>query len=379
MKKKILFVCAHRPDRSPSQRFRFEQYIPHLTENGWDCKISFLLYPEEDKKFYQKTHPPLVKAWILLKALGRRFKDVATAGQYDLIFIQREAFFLGNIFFEKALAKRARKGMIFDFDDSIFLHQKSDFNPNRKFQWLKRPEKTKDIIKISSLIFAGNQYLADYSLSYNPSVVIIPTTIDTKEYFPAPPVKNTHKVCVGWSGSFSTVIHFETILKALKKIKEEFGERVEFRLIGDGNYVNEALELKGLPWKKETELDDLRYIDIGIMPLPDDEWAKGKCGLKGLQYMGLGIPTIMSPVGVNTEIIQDGVNGFLASSTEEWYEKIKILIQDAALRKKFSEEGRSIVEERYSIDAWKDEYLKLFNTLYKGNLLLNTTTTKVLL
>jgi glycosyltransferase involved in cell wall biosynthesis len=143
--------------------------------------------------------------------------------------------------------------------------------------------------------------------------------------------------------------------------------------------VNEALELKGLPWKKETELDDLRYIDIGIMPLPDDEWAKGKCGLKGLQYMGLGIPTIMSPVGVNTEIIQDGVNGFLASSTEEWYEKIKILIQDAALRKKFSEEGRSIVEERYSIDAWKDEYLKLFNTLYKGNLLLNTTTTKVLL
>jgi glycosyltransferase involved in cell wall biosynthesis len=123
--------------------------------------------------------------------------------------------------------------------------------------------------------------------------------------------------------------------------------------------------VKGQPWKKATEVTDLEEIDIGIMPLPDDEWAKGKCGLKGLQYMAFAIPAIMSPVGVNTEIIQDGVNGFLADSEDEWFEKLSILIESFELRKKMGEEGRKTVVGKYSVKANQQLYLKYFSDLIK--------------
>ena len=123
------------------------------------------------------------------------------------------------------------------------------------------------------------------------------------------------------------------------------------------------LGIEGLPWRRDTELADLGAMDIGIMPLPDDEWAKGKCGLKGLQYMGLGLPTIMSPVGVNGEIITDGVDGFLATTTDEWVEKLSRLVEDADLRCRMGEAARRTVEQRYSVTAWKDRYVQHFDQL----------------
>jgi glycosyltransferase involved in cell wall biosynthesis len=192
--------------------------------------------------------------------------------------------------------------------------------------------------------------------------VIIPVTIDTDLY------KNEYRtlkeeICIGWSGSVTTVEHFETKIQALADIKRKYKEKVYFKIIGDGKYYNELLQTEGLPWKKETEVQDLSEFDIGIMPLPDTEWAKGKCGLKGLQYMALGVPTIMSPVGVNSEIIQDGENGFLADSDEEWINKLSLLIESVQLRKKLGDAGRKTVEEKYSIHAVSKLYLKYFDQL----------------
>ena len=138
---------------------------------------------------------------------------------------------------------------------------------------------------------------------------------------------------------------------------------IYFKVIGDGNYVQEELGIKGHAWKRDTEIPDLQEIDIGIMPLPDDEWAKGKCGLKGLQYMALAIPTIMSPVGVNTEIIQDGENGFLATTIQEWVDKLSQLIDSAALRERIGVNGRQTVLSSYSVEANKQQYLKYFKEL----------------
>lgn len=351
---KVLIVCLHAPDRVPGQRFRFEQYLDFLRGQGVECVYSNLLEEKDYKSFYGKGHY-FQKLGIVIRGWFKRKKELKTVGGYDIVFIQREAFMLGTCYFEKQYAKKSR--IIFDYDDAIWLDLVSGHN--RRFRFLKNPDKTSTIIGLSSLIFAGNQYLADYAARFNKQVVIVPTTIDTQTYQPAyQPEKE--KICIGWSGSFSTIAHFETCLDALKIIKAKYGDKVYFKVIGDGNYRQEELGIRGLDWKKQSEVKDLQEIDIGIMPLPDDEWSKGKCGLKGLQYMALAIPTIMSPVGVNSEIIRDGDNGFLASATDEWVAKLSRLIDSAALRVQVGEKGRKTVVDHFSVDANKHLYLKYF-------------------
>ncbi len=351
---KVLFTCVHIPGRAPGQRFRFEQYLDFLSANGVECVFSNLLDEEDYRYFYKKGYY-FRKLGILWKGYRKRRRELKTIGQYDIVFVQREAFMLGTAYFEKQYARRSK--MIFDFDDAIWLEQVS--GQNKIFRFVKNPAKTRKIIAQSSLIFAGNQYLADYASQFNKNVAIIPTTIDTDAYRPAYSAEK-EKICVGWSGSFSTIRHFETCLDALKIIKKKYGEKVYFKVIGDGNYVNDELGIRGQDWKRDTEIKDLQEIDIGLMPLPDDEWSRGKCGLKGLQYMALAIPTIMSPVGVNGDIIREGENGFLASATAEWVDKISRLIDSPTLREQMGRKGRDTVVTAYSVEANKQLYLDHF-------------------
>lgn len=359
--KKVLIATLHRPDRSPSQRFRIEQYLPYLEENGFSFDFSYLLNQKDDKLFYQPGRFA-AKSFILLRSIGKRVNNLIPYGKYDIVFVQREAFMLGTTVFERLLKNSGAK-LIFDFDDAIWLHNISE--GNKKFSFLKNPAKTADLVKMADLVFAGNPYLREYALRYSKSVALVPTTIDTKEYKPAP-TKRKDKIIIGWSGSVSTVQHFEYLLPVLYKIKEKYKERVEFKLIGDSNYRH-ALGITGKAWIKEEEIPEISSFDIGIMPLPDDEWTKGKCGLKGLQYMALEVPTIMSAVGVNTDIILDGKNGFLASSEEEWISKLSLLIEDKALREELGKKGRETVEKDYSVNALKEKYLYYFRQLTESS------------
>ncbi|MCO6501335.1 MAG: glycosyltransferase family 4 protein [Vicingus serpentipes] len=354
---RILFIANHRPNRSPSQRFRFEQYLEYLKANRWDYDFSFLISEKDDAIFYKKGHF-FRKILIIVKAFFIRLKDILNASKYDIVFIQREAFLTGTTFFEKRIARSSAK-LVYDFDDSIWLSNVSE--ANAKWNWLKNPNKTKEIIAIADLVFAGNAYLADYAQKVNSHVIIIPTTIDTEEYQRIPIEKQ--KICIGWSGSITTIQHFEYAVPFLKKIKNKYADSIEIKVIGDKNYRHDELGIQGLDWNKEDELKELSSFDIGIMPLPNDEWSSGKCGLKGLQYMALEIATIMSPVGVNTEIIKDGENGFLANSQEEWVEKISMLIDSVDLRKKMGERGRESVLNRYAVESNKNIYLTSFNQL----------------
>ena len=359
--KRILFVAMHRPERSPSQRFRFEQYLDYLRQNGFDSDYSYLIDAADDKVLYSPGNY-LGKLGIFLKSSAKRLGNVLSLGKYDIVFIQREAFMLGTTLFEKLFARSSAK-VVFDFDDSIWRNQGEAVGANSNLLFLKNPDKTKDIIAASDLIFAGNEYLADYARRFNKNVVIVPTTIDTTEYQRVPVPPHPGRVCVGWSGSFTTIEHFETALPALRQLKAKYGERVYFKVIGDGSYRNEELGIVGLPWRKDTEIADLSEIEIGLMPLPDTEWAKGKCGLKGLQYMALEITTLMSPVGVNSTIIQDGVNGYLADQPEEWVAKISTLIDNEALRLEMGRAGRQTVVDHYSVLSERDHYLALFREL----------------
>lgn len=358
---KILFVASHRPDRSPSQRFRFEQYLDFLKSNGYEYDFSYLISEEDDRIFYAPGN--LVnKLAIFIRSTLKRLKDVLNANKYDIIFIQREAFMTGSSFFEKRFSA-SRAKVVFDFDDAIWNHDVSE--ANKKFGWLKDARKTEKIIAVADLVFAGNQYLADYSLRFNKNVIIIPTTINTDEYKPVSVKKDSDKIVIGWSGSITTIRHFELAVPFLRKLKEKYGSRIICKVIGDRNYRNEELGIVGLAWNKDDELKELSSFDIGIMPIPDDDWSKGKCGLKGLQYMALEIATVMSPVGVNSVIIRDGENGFLASGVDEWVEKISKLIENSSLREKLGKAARKTVEDHYSVKSQQQKYLDTFNNLSK--------------
>ena len=358
---KILFVAAHRLNRSPSQRFRFEQYISYLEENGFESDFSYLIEEKDDKRFYSPGNY-FLKFSVLLRSYRKRNNSVRDIDKYDIVFIQREAFMTKSIKFEKAFSNSNAK-VIFDFDDSIWISNVSE--ANKKLNFLKDPNKTLKIISLSDMVFAGNQYLSDYASKYCNNVKIVPTTIDLKEYKRIPDF-TTDRICIGWSGSVTTIQHFEYAIPFLLKIKEKHKDRVCFSVIGDANYVNTQLDIKGIGWKFEDEVKELSKFDIGIMPLPDDEWANGKCGLKGLQYMALEIPTIMSPVGVNSEIISHGENGFLATIVEEWVTHISALIESEELRKKMGVEARKTVKEKYSVESQKQNYLNYFNEVLKS-------------
>ena len=358
--KKILFIASHRKDRAPNQRFRFEQYIAFLESNGYRCELSNIINSYDDKFLY-KSGNYIFKAYIALKAIIIRLRDLYRRNKYDIIFICREAFLTGTTFFERNLINSKSK-IVFDFDDAIWHLDVSE--ANKSIGWLKAPRKTEKIIRLADLVFAGNNYLMEYAFNFNDNVKIIPTTIDTQK-FDLPPRKASEVVCIGWTGSMTTIKHFAMAIPALQEIKRKYKEKVIFRVIGDPTYVNQELNIRGIKWTAEDEVFQLSAIDIGIMPLPDDEWSNGKCACKGLQYMALRIATVMSPVGVNTDIIQDGVNGFLADKTEEWVDKLSLLIDDSNLRRTLADNGRTTVLEKYSVKANAPLYLKYFNELTK--------------
>jgi glycosyltransferase involved in cell wall biosynthesis len=357
--KKILFIAAHRSKRSPSQRYRFEQYFEFLNQNGFVCKLSNLLDENDDRIFYGNGNV-LQKFFITLKGSFKRLFDVLDARKYDIILVQREAFMTYTTFFERQFSKSKAK-LVYDFDDSLWLLDTSE--ANQKWEWMKSPNKTSRIISLSDLVFAGNNYLANYAKQFNTNVVVIPTTIDTALFKRQSNYQENEKVTIGWSGSHTTIKHFESAIPFLRRLKEKYQNNICFKLMGDPAYSNAELDIIGIPWSNENEVAILESFDIGIMPLPQDEWVKGKCGLKGLSYMSLEVPTIMSAVGVNPEIIRDGVNGFLANDENEWFEKLSLLIDDFELRKKIGKAGRLTVLERYSVDSQKYNYLQQFNNL----------------
>lgn len=358
-KKKILFLVDHRLDRSPGQRFRFEQYLHFLELNGYEYTISNLLNAKDDKLFYSPGNY-LSKARIALKVILKRLNDVRRSREYDYIFIFRNAWFFGSILIEKWLRKFSSGKLVFDFDDAIWVPQVS--TTYKKLSWLKSPDKTGRIISLCDVVIAGNEYLADYARQFNKNVVIIPTTIDTNEYQKQDVERNDNMITIGWSGSKSTVEHFKVAVPWLLKLNAKYGGKFRIVVIGDKSYHHPELPVIAKDWKKEDELKELSAFDIGIMPLPDDDWSRGKCGLKGLQYMALGIPTLMSPVGVNKEIIQDGENGFLASEDHEWIEKVSMLMESKTLRDQIGEAGRQTVVKQFSVEANKHAWLRVFSS-----------------
>lgn len=364
-KRKILILCQQEKGITPGQRFRIEQYLSFLEENNYEIEFSSLMKHSDNKYLYSAGFF-IRKFIILVKSIFIRIYDLirVKSNEFDAVFIYRDALMIGSVFFERQISKTSVP-IIYDFDDAIWLNDVSD--GNRKLAWLKNPDKTTKIIKYSTLVTVGNQFLANFAKSINSNTVIIPTTIDTNYHIPINKEIIKEKICIGWTGSITTVKHFNYLIPVLKKLLAVY-PHIEYKLIGDPNFENKELGIKGIEWKIETEIFDLQQIDIGIMPLPDDEWSRGKCGFKALQYMALEIPCVISPHGVNSDIVRDGVNGFLADNEHEWFEKISMLIENKQLRLTLGRAGRQTIIAKYSVEAnkmkWKEAFDVVVNKQY---------------
>lgn len=358
MKRKILFIANHRVGRSPGQRFRFEQYLKHLEKNGFEVEVSNIISKEDDTFLYKKGEY-IRKALLAKRAWKKRKEDLKRANEFDIIFIFREALLTASTYFEKQFAASTAK-VIFDFDDAIWLPNVSA--GNKALQLLKKPSKTDQIIAYADMVFAGNQYLANYALTFCNTVKVIPTTIDTT-YHLRKKHNETDKVCIGWTGTQTTLKYLDILKPVFHQLSQKFRDRIYFKVICDQPWEANGLTIRNETWSRELEIQQLEEIDIGVMPLVDDQWSRGKCGFKGLQYMAMESATIMSPVGVNTEIIQHGKNGFLAKTESEWVEQLSLLIENKELRLQIGKEGRLTVEKNFSVNAHKDLYVKYLNEI----------------
>jgi glycosyltransferase involved in cell wall biosynthesis len=355
MAERIYILAPYPIGEAPSQRFRFEQYISLLETDGYLVEF----HPFLDKKTWRSLYDhgaTLKKISGILRAFLKRFALLFKLRKADHIFIHREASHIGPPIFEWLIAKVLRKGYIYDFDDAIWLPNYSE--QNARYHRLKAYWKVSYCIKWAKHVSAGNHYLETYAGQFNKNITVIPTTIDTENHHNTTHAHDDDEVVIGWTGTHTTMRYLDPLIPILQELEQDHA--FKFIVISNEAPTYNLKSLEYIKWNKATEIEDLERLHIGVMPLEHDIWSEGKCGFKGLQYMALGIPSVLSPVGVNTTIVQHGKNGYLATTREEWYSTIKQLMEDQALRRRIGKAGQETVENHYSVHANSNRYLSLF-------------------
>ncbi len=356
MSKRIFILAPYPQGEAPSQRFRFEQYLDALEKDGYSIEFHPFLNDRTWKALYREGNF-FAKAFGVLGSFFRRFLLLFKIPKADFVFIHREAAMIGPPVFEWIIAKVLRKKYIYDFDDAIWLPNYSE--TNARFHRLKAYGKIKRIIRWAGKVSAGNDYLKDYARQFNANVVVIPTTIDLKNVHNVRSTQDQDPPNIVWTGSHTTMRYLDEFIPILKELEKDHS--FHFTIISNQAPQYDLQSLRFVKWTRETEISGLAEGSIGVMPMVKDEWSEGKCGFKGLQYMALGIPALMSPVGVNTSIVQDGVNGYLCSTPEDWKRRITELLNDRELRLEIGKKGFETVERNFSVKSQLPKYQELFS------------------
>ena len=300
-------------------RYRVLQYLPYLQGQGVETSIH--LFP---------------------KRASDKLKLYRSLARYDLFFVHRRLFPPVEFWYLRRQAKR----IVFDFDDAIMYRSSRSRNPYS----LSRRIKFGYMIRRMDYIIAGNAFLKSEVLPYNPKVEVIPTSIELSQYGEGDSETKKGPVTVGWIGSHSTLQYLEGLMPILERIYEVC-PHFQLKIVCDQFLESPSVPVIKKAWSAKDEEADLRSFDIGLMPLTDDPWSRGKCGLKILQYSTVGVPVVCSPVGVNRDLVRDGVNGFWATHEGEWKEKLLCLIREEKLRREMGERGRRLVEEGYTVNV----------------------------
>jgi glycosyltransferase involved in cell wall biosynthesis len=363
-KPRVLFLINH-PIEDPSCRFRIYQFVPYLERAGFACDVR----PFTTKALYHAIRGRgrySTKAIETLRCTARRLGDIIESSRYDLIVIHREAFPFFTPLIEELVLSRHSK-VIFGFDDAIYEgHGKTSNLPHPWLYRFKYGSGINQVLKRCALVTPGSNTLAEYARRFNPHVTVVPTVIDIEQYIFREEPENVKPVVVGWFGSRSTSQYLTVVEPALKRLANAFPGEVGFCFYGDSEYQSALPNSAVIPFSVQTEVEELGKIHIGLMPLPDNPWTRGKCSLKALQYMARGVPVITSPVGMAADVVQHGVNGYLARNEQEWFQCLDLLVHSSALRRQFAIQGRKTVERSYSLQTWGPRLASLFNEVLNG-------------
>lgn len=360
---KILIICPHPERQAPGQRLKYEQYFNAFRTNGYALTVSPFFSPRVYKVLYKKGHI-LTKTFYVILGYYRRIFDLLRAPFYDGVFVFLWATPVGPPFFE-SLFRKLFKRLIYDIDDLVFLGNASAAN------WFMKLIRTKSkyvyLMRVADHVITCTPYLDSFVRQYNTKTTDISSTINTDTYVPKHTYVKNSRLVIGWSGSVTTAPYLHLLDSVFYRMKKS-GLDFELLVIGEPNFQILEIAYQAIPWKETTEVEDLSRIDIGVYPLPNDQWVMGKSGLKALQYMALGIPTVATAIGANFRVIEDGISGFLVETEDQWVDKLTLLLNDEHLRSRIGQAARVRVEKYYSVKANIPVYLNIFKTVYRSDL-----------
>jgi glycosyltransferase involved in cell wall biosynthesis len=322
------------------------QFVEPLAREG----IELSVYPFIDSSLYGSLYVrsqwPRTAAGLALASL-RRVRELWRARKADVLFVQREAMMFGPPIVEWLAVNLDRCPMVLDLDDATYVSYNSP-TYGRLASKLKWFSKTNDLIRWSRLVICGNREIESYVKSKGRPTVVIPTVVDTTEFRPLAEPKSADVPVIGWIGTHSTFAYVKSIFPVLERLARE--HRFRLRLVGTGvdTVAIPGLEIENLPWKLDREIPDFQSLDIGIYPIVEDDWSVGKSCFKAIQYMAVGVPFVVSPVGICQDIALPSQTHFLARTEDDWYARLSQLLTDHGLRRTMGEAGRKYAVEHYS-------------------------------
>ncbi|HEY1605322.1 MAG TPA: glycosyltransferase [Allosphingosinicella sp.] len=355
----MLVLCPFPVGVAAGQRLKYEQYFDDWREMGFDIKVSSYMDPAMWSVVYRPGHYA-GKIVGLLRGHLRRIRDLFRIRRYDLIYIFMWVTPVGTSIFER-LVRRLGKRIVFDVEDNILVGQNlpEGDNPNRLARLIKGTGKARFMIAEADHVITSSPSLNDECREINRrrACTYISSSVDCDRFVPANREVGTEGVTIGWTGTYST----KMFLDLLREIFQRLAQRVDFRLkvIGNFDWSLDGVDLEVVRWTADREVEDLQSFDVGVYPLTFDEWVGGKSGLKAIQYMAFGIPTVATNVGTTPRIIRHGENGLLVETEDEWVDALERLIRDPALRCRLGEAARRDAVAKYSTKAIAADYRRV--------------------
>jgi glycosyltransferase involved in cell wall biosynthesis len=357
MKRKAIKVAALVPYHSgfcAGQRFRIELWARHLSDRGIEVEYFPFASSQLTGTLYSRGHS-FVKGSLMLRCFLDQLYRVLSASRPDIVYIYREAALIGPALIER-LSKRWKTPIIYDIDEPIFVPYVSP--RNGRLNLLKCFSKTHGLFKMSDHVLAVNKAIAEYAERFTKQVSIVPMAVDTDRYRPAGESNKSATAKIGWVGTLTNQPNLEIVAEPVAKLQQALG--TELRVIADESMKLPGVEVEFIPWNYDQEVRLLQECQIGVVPVKASSWSQWKFFFKLIQYMSLGMPVVATPTGSNLDIIEHGVNGFLADTPDEWYRHLLTLINNPELRKSMGVAARKKVEAQFSLTRQIDQIEGIF-------------------